>query len=132
LFISFQESLMAENTEPGINLTPGLQRSAPVPAAPVAAAQQVTVDDSKAQTCYANFARVTGTPEELIIDLGLNTEPFGVPTRPVKVDQRVVLGYHTAKRLMAALQMSLQRHEAAFGALELDVQRRIRSPQRNA
>jgi hypothetical protein len=124
---------MAENTEPGVNLTTSLQRPAPVPVAPAAAAQQqIAVDDSHAHTHYANFARVTGTPEELIIDLGLNTQPFGVPTHPVQVDQRVVLGYFTAKRLMAALQMSVQRHEAAFGAIELDVQRRIRAPGRNS
>ena len=33
---------------------------------------QIKVDDSKAYACYTNFCRVTGTPEELIIDFGLN------------------------------------------------------------
>jgi hypothetical protein len=123
---------MAERTEPGTSLTSGLQAPASAPSSPQAVGQQVTVDDSHAYTRYANFARVTGTPEELIIDLGLNTEPYGVPTRPVKVDQRIVLGYHTAKRLMFALQMSLQRHENAFGALELDVQRRLKPATRSS
>ena len=31
----------------------------------------------------------------------------------------------TAKRLLAALQMSVQRHEAAFGVLETDIQKRV-------
>ena len=40
---------------------------------------QVEIDDSKAMALYANFCRVTGTPEELIIDFGLNPQPFGIP-----------------------------------------------------
>jgi hypothetical protein len=87
--------------------------------------QQVQVDSSKAHAAYANFCRVTGTPEELIIDFGLNTQPMGVPTEPIEISERIVMNYFTAKRMMAALQMSLQRHEAAFGVLETDVQKRV-------
>ncbi len=87
--------------------------------------QQVSVDASKAHAAYCNFCRVTGTPEELIIDFGLNTQPMGVPTEPIEITERIVMNYFTAKRMMAALQMSLQRHEAAFGVLETDVQKRV-------
>jgi len=87
--------------------------------------QQVQIDDSKAYAAYANFCRVTGTPEELIVDFGLNPQPFGVPTEPVKVSQRIVTNYYTAKRMLHALQLTLQRHEAAFGVLETDVQKRV-------
>jgi hypothetical protein len=87
--------------------------------------QQVVVDASKAHAAYANFCRVTGTPEELIIDFGLNTQPMGVPSEPIEIIERIVMNYYTAKRMMAALQMSLQRHEAAFGVLETDVQKRV-------
>jgi hypothetical protein len=87
--------------------------------------QQVTVDSSKAHAAYSNFCRVTGTPEELIIDFGLNTQPMGVPQEPIEIVERIVMNYYTAKRMMAALQMSLQRHEAAFGVLETDVQKRV-------
>lgn len=90
-----------------------------------AARQQVSVDASKAHAAYANFCRVTGTPEELIIDFGLNTQPMGVPSEPIEISERIVMNYYTAKRMMAALQMSLQRHEAAFGVLETDVQKRV-------
>ena len=85
---------------------------------------QVEVDDSKALACYANFCRVTGTPEELLIDFGLNPQPFGVPTQPIVVTQRIVTNLYTAKRLLHVLQMTVQRHEATFGALETDVQKR--------
>jgi len=87
--------------------------------------QQVELDDSGVEAHYANFCRVNGTPEELIIDFGLNSQPFGPPTKPLRVNQRLVVNYFTAKRLLAALQMSLQRHEAAFGVLETDVQKRV-------
>jgi hypothetical protein len=39
--------------------------------------------------------------------------------------RRIVTNYYTAKRLLYALQMSIQRHEATFGMLEIDVQKRV-------
>jgi len=88
---------------------------------------QLQIDDSKAMASYANFCRVTGTPEELIIDFGLNPQPFGVPTEPIPVTQRIITNFYTAKRMLHALQLTLQRHEATFGVLETDVQKRVRS-----
>ena len=87
---------------------------------------QVEVDDSKVRACYANFCRVTGTPEELLIDFGLNPQTSGVPTQPIVVTQRIVTNLYTAKRLLHVLQLTVQRHEATFGALETDVQMRVR------
>ena len=87
--------------------------------------QQVKVDDSHITASYANFCRVTGTPEELIIDFGLNPQPFGIPPDPVIVTQRIVTNYFTAKRMLHALQLTVQRHEATFGVLETDVQKRV-------
>ena len=87
---------------------------------------QVEIDDSKAMALYANFCRVTGTPEELIIDFGLNPQPFGLPTHPIPVTQRIITNFFTAKRMLHALQLTIQRHEATFGVLETDVQKRVR------
>jgi hypothetical protein len=100
---------------------------APQAAAPAAPAEQqrVEVNEASAQVCYANFCRVSGTPEELIIDFGLNSQPCGAPTKPLDVNQRLVINYFTAKRLLGALQLSVQRHEAAFGVLETNVQKRV-------
>ena len=98
---------------------------------PAAAAQQaqqsfqVEVDDARVASSYANFCRVTGSPEELIVDFGLNPQPMGIPTKPIVVNQRIILNFFTAKRLLAALQMSIQRHESVFGVLETDVQKRV-------
>ena len=104
-------------------------------AAPAAAEQgqdaqqmvQVQVEDTGAIALYANFCRVTGSPEELIIDFGLNPQPVGVPKDPIQVKQRIIVNYYTAKRLLAALNMSVQRHEAVFGVLETDIQKRLKN-----
>jgi len=97
----------------------------PASEAAPAAQPQIRIDDSKVMASYSNFCRVTGTPEELIIDFGLNPQPFGVPAEPIPVTQRIVTNFYTAKRMLHALQMTIQRHEATFGVLELDVQRRV-------
>ena len=100
--------------------------AAPSQQAPQQQVAQVQVNDEGAHALYANFCRVTGSPEELIIDFGLNPQPVGVPKDPIKVNQRVIVNFYTAKRLLAALQMSVQRHEAIFGVLETDINKRLR------
>ena len=95
------------------------------PAAQKQEQPRVQVNDDNAACSYANFCRVTGTPEELIIDFGLNSQPFGVPSEPVQITQRIVTNYYTAKRMLHALHLSVQRHEQAFGVLETDVQKRV-------
>jgi hypothetical protein len=109
-----------------------IEDAAPAAEAPAAPAQQpqmvqVQVEDKHAIALYANFCRVTGSPEELIIDFGLNPQPVGIPREPIEVKQRIIVNYFTAKRLLAALQMSVQRHEAVFGVLETDIQKRLRA-----
>lgn len=103
----------------------------PKPAAsPEAAAQQtqeVVVNDSDAVAGYANFCRVSSTPEELILDLGLNPTPYATGKVDVHVNQRIILNHYTAKRLWSALSMALQRHEQAFGVLETDVRKRVKT-----
>ena len=88
---------------------------------------QIQVCDADAVADYANFCRMSGTPEELLIDFGLNPQPLGTPTEPIVVTQRIVTSWHTAKRLLSALKMSVDRHENVFGVLETDIQQRIRN-----
>ena len=95
------------------------------PASTLPPAAPVEFDNSAtAAALYSNFCRLLGTPEELLIDFGLNPQPTGTVSQPVVLTQRVVTGWHTAKRLLYALQMAVGRHEAAFGFLETDVQKR--------
>jgi hypothetical protein len=89
------------------------------------AQKQVSVDESKAMCCYANFCRVTGSPEELIVDFGLNSQPMGTNEKPIEIQQRIVLNFYTAKRLLHALHLSVHRHEEVFGPIETDIQKRV-------
>lgn len=107
----------------------GLPSASPPPAEqPSPGRPSIQLNDDHAELCYANFCRVTGTPEELILDFGLNSQPYGTPTEPVDIKQRLVVNYFTAKRMLQALAVSVQRHEQAFGVLETDVQKRVVSP----
>jgi hypothetical protein len=114
--------------------TPAVAHNAPTAETPAPAAEpqpqaqrvQVQIDDAKALASYANFCRVTGTPEELIVDFGLNPQPVGIPTQPIIITQRIITNFYTAKRMLHALQLTVQRHEATFGVLETDIQKRVR------
>ena len=98
----------------------------PTPAMPPVPTGQFSVDATAMSAVYANFCRVTGTPEELVLDFGLNTQMAPVPTEPVKLTQRLVVNYYTAKRLLGALHMAVQQHENMYGVLETDIQKRVR------
>jgi hypothetical protein len=111
---------MAEETKP----------ATPAEAPPQAQQMpQFSVDTSALSTAYANFCRVTGTPEELVLDFGLNTQMSPVPGEAVKLTHRLVMNYYTAKRLLGALHMAVQQHENVYGVLEIDIQKRVRASQ---
>ena len=89
----------------------------------------IPVDTADMASLYANFFRVTGTPEELVLDFGLNTQlmqPGGPES--VKLNQRLVMSFYTAKRLLNALSWAVNRHESTFGMVETDFQKRLRTP----
>src|SRR3954454_3536436 len=89
---------------------------------------QIPVDIEHMVSTYANFFRVTGTPEELVLDFGLNTQqvtPAGTP-EAVRLTQRLTMSFYTAKRLLNALQWAVSRYESNFGVLETDFQKRMR------
>jgi hypothetical protein len=103
--------------------TPGTEAQAQPQAPPQV---QFTVDTANMASAYTNWYRVTGTPEELILDFGLNPQMGQMPTEPIKLTNRVVMNFWTAKRLLSALTFAVQRHESFFGVLEVDVQKRVR------
>ena len=122
---------MAKNDESKETPSEGTpQADAPEAAAaqapPVAGQSAITVSDDTVEAHYANFCRVMSTPEELVLDLGLNPQPYATGPQTVNVSQRIILNHYTAKRLLSALSMALQRHEQAFGVLETDVRKRVR------
>lgn len=87
-----------------------------------------TINDSNVTCSYSNFCRVTGSPEELIVDFGLNSQPMVGDAQNVVITQRVVLNFFTAKRLLHAMHMAVSRHEQVFGELETDIQKRMIRP----
>ena len=134
------EQELAQSKKPTLKVPPEDKApDPPVPAKPtqrVAAAttpptqvggQQRTVklDDTKASVAYANFCRVSGTPEELIIDFGMNDDSTGVAGNTIEINQKVVINFFTAKRLQQAINVAVQRHEGVFGNLETDVAKRF-------
>jgi hypothetical protein len=90
---------------------------------------EIVLTDKNAHSAYANFARVTATPEEVIVDFALNPNPFSPGKQEVDINNRLIMNFYTAKRLCSALAMTLQRHEGTFGSIELDVRRRAHIPQ---
>ncbi len=91
-------------------------------------AQAISIDISAMTTYYANFFRVTGTPEELIFEFGVNAEHGQKAiTQPIKLSHRLVLNFFTAKKLLGTLYYAVNRHESMFGPIETDVQKRLRT-----
>src|SRR6516225_7161224 len=102
------------------------------PAAAAGQQVQFPTDVSNLSTVYTNFCRVSVTPEELVLDFGLNTSVTPNPAEPIKLSHRVVMNFFTAKRLLNALLGVVSQHENAYGVLELDFQRRARMVPRPA
>ena len=90
---------------------------------------QVQVDVSKMETVYCNFVRLSlsSSTEEVVMDAGMHTgilTPAGM--EPIQLTHRLVMNPFVAKRLLESLRQIVARHEQAFGALEVDPQRRLR------
>lgn len=96
----------------------------PAPAASPESQSEIILVEKDAHVAYSNFARVTSTAEEVILDFCLNPNPFQGGRQDLAVSQRLIMNFYTAKRLFSALGLTLQRHEQAFGPVELDVRKR--------
>jgi hypothetical protein len=97
------------------------------PAAVQQPAAEIILDDKNAHLAYSNFARVTATPEEVILDFALNPNPFMQGKQELTVAHRLILNCFTAKRLLLALTQTLERHEQTYGAVELNLMRRAQA-----
>ena len=86
------------------------------------------LEDSGVSGSYANFVRVTGSPEEVVLDFCLVPNPSDRGDDKIEIQNRVVVSYFGAKRLLAALHQTVARHEQRFGAVELDVRKRLLNP----
>jgi Protein of unknown function (DUF3467) len=59
------------------------------------------------------------------VDLALNLNPFMAGKQEIKINNRLIMNFYTAKRLLSALAATMQRHESTFGVIELDLNRRV-------
>jgi hypothetical protein len=96
-------------------------------AAPTNQQAQLPINDGEMESIYVNFFRVTGNPDEVLLDLGMYsqvTRPTG--PEPVELSHRLIMNFTTAKKLAEVLRVVVARHEQAFGAVEVDPNRRLR------
>ena len=76
---------------------------------------QLELPQEVAQGEYANFAIITHSSSDFIVDFA-RVLP-GVPKAQVK--SRVILAPEHAKRLLAALQENIMRYEKAYGTIKI-------------
>lgn len=90
---------------------------------------QMRIDETKIRPTYANAFRHHATPQEMIIDFGINTitptkQPQdgkpGEAQMNFAIDTRLVMNYMTAKKLAGMLVQIVQNHEQRFGEIKLD------------
>ena len=89
---------------------------------------QVQIKDADMASVYVNFFRVTGNPDEVLLDLGMYSQVItpGGP-EPIELSHRLVMNFVTAKKLAEVLRVVVARHEQAFGVVEVDPNRRLRA-----
>ena len=83
----------------------------------------ISLDEASTKTSYSNFCYTAGTREGVLFGFGFHDWQ---PGNPIKVDAKVEMSYYNAKRLLATLNQVVKRHEAAFGEIEVDVNKRLK------
>jgi hypothetical protein len=79
---------------------------------------QIELTPDKAQGEYANFAIITHSSSEFILDFARMLP--GLPKAQVR--SRVILAPEHAKRLLGALQENIMRYERQFGPIKMPEQ----------
>jgi len=77
-------------------------------------------DDSEIASSYANIATATATQEEFFLLFGVHQNWKGLPADGklnVKLNDRIVLNPHAAKRLATVLVRSIKMYEDRFGKI---------------
>ena len=87
------------------------------PAAPV-----VNWDDSQMRTTYANVVNAASTREEVTLFFGSNQtwNPGAKQEFDVRLEERIVLNPHAAKRLFVLIGAVLAQYEKRFGDIRLE------------
>jgi hypothetical protein len=83
---------------------------------------QLRIDESKMHTAYANTIRTSTTPDEVVLDFGMNLPMQGQEGQAVmlfNVGSRVVLNWAGAKRLAMSLSQVVRQYESRHGEIAL-------------
>jgi hypothetical protein len=87
------------------------------------------IDQAGLSISYANVCRIAQTPNEVIVDFGMNPNFFGnILDEPLKLDNRIIMSHDAAKRLCLHLTATIQNYESRYGTIELDVAKRLKNP----
>lgn len=86
------------------------------------AAPAVNWDDSQMRTSYANVVNASSTREEMTLFFGTNLtwNPAEAKEFHVRLNDRIVLNPHAAKRLWILLGAILKEYESRFGELRVE------------
>lgn len=86
------------------------------------AAPTVNWDDSDMRTSYANVVNASSTREEMTLFFGTNLtwNPSETKEFHVRLNDRIVLNPHAAKRLWMLLGAILKEYESRFGELRVE------------
>ena len=126
-----EEWFMAKTNESGgqAQKPEAAQPAQPQPTQATPQEIRVRLDERNLRTSYANTFHVNATPEEVMIDFGLNLVsrvpgPTGQPEVMSQSNDRIILNYFLAKRLAIMLGQVVRQYEEQFGQLELDPAKR--------
>lgn len=86
------------------------------------AAPAVNWDDSQMRTSYANVVNASSTREEMTLFFGTNLtwNPAEAKEFHVRLNDRIVLNPHAAKRLWILLGAILKQYESRYGELKVE------------
>lgn len=86
---------------------------------------QLRINEHNMKTTYANTIRTSTTPDEVVMDFGMNMpvpSPDQKPTLVFDVSGRVVMNWRGAKRLAITLGQMIRQYEQANGEIVLQPQ----------
>jgi aromatic ring-opening dioxygenase LigB subunit len=76
-----------------------------------------------AKTSYANLAVLTTTPEEVVLNFGINVTPMTQDRKVnVEITDRIIMSYPSAKRLAITLGNVVKRYEEKVGVIDVGSQ----------
>jgi hypothetical protein len=84
---------------------------------------RLQIDETKMHVAYANTIRTSTTPDELVLDFGINLPvpaQDNQPTLQFSVGSRVVMNWAAAKRLAISLGQAVRGFEEANGEIKLN------------